>query len=72
MTRIIEVFKTNVDEALQARQLADILRQHFPGSRVNFDLHDCDKILRIEGEHFTPEKVMTIVNEKGFMCSILE
>lgn len=61
-----------MEEACHARSLIDLLLEHFPGSRINFDLHDCDKILRVEGENFAVEKVMMIVNENGFICKILD
>ena len=69
---MIEVFKTNVQEASQASKLVNLLLEHFPGSRVNFDLHDCDKIRRIEGRNFVPDKVALLVQERGFKCMVLE
>jgi len=69
---MIEVFKTNIQDALQAKSLVAFLLHHFPDSRVNIDLHDCDKVLRIEGCDFLPAKVMMLVKEKGFVCSLLE
>jgi hypothetical protein len=69
---MIEVFKTNVQEFAQAQHLVVLLQRHFPGSRINFDLDDCDKILRVEGAHFITEKVMVLVKEKGFQCNLLD
>ncbi|KAA2240896.1 hypothetical protein F0L74_19565 [Chitinophaga agrisoli] len=69
---MVEVFKTNVEHATQATQLVALLLQHFPDSRVNFDLEDCDRILRIEGQHFIAEKVQLLVNGRGFSCEALE
>jgi hypothetical protein len=69
---MIEVFKTNVEEVAQAKVLIDLLLQHFPDSKINFDLTDCDKILRVEGENFKTDKVMILVEENGFACEILE
>ena len=69
---MIEVFKTNIQKVTQARKLIALLLQHFPGSKINVDLHDCDKVLRIEGANFLPAKIMMLVKENGFMCSILE
>jgi hypothetical protein len=54
---MIEVFKTNVEEAVQAEKLVDILLDHFPDNKINFDLHDCDKILRVEGKVFALRKL---------------
>ena len=69
---MIEVFKTNVQYAGDAQNIIAILLQHFPQSRINFDLQDCDKILRVEGKDFCTEKIMMLMKEKGFHCSILE
>jgi hypothetical protein len=68
---MIEVFKTNVEKDSQANSLVTLLLQHFPGSKINFDLQDCDKILRVEGENFMTDKVMTLVGENGFACEVL-
>jgi hypothetical protein len=57
---MIEVFKTNVEEAKDAGTIVQLLLQQFPGSRINFDLQDCDKILRVEGKDFSADKVMVL------------
>jgi len=69
---VIEVFKTDVATLSDAGNIVELLRQHFPGTRINFDLHDCDKILRLEGKDFSTDKVMMLVHQKGFYCEILE
>jgi len=69
---MVEVFKTNVEETSEANKLVALLLQHFPGSKINFDLHDCDKILRVEGKDFMTEKLVMLVHENGFTCKVLE
>lgn len=69
---MIEVFKTDVETSTDACTIVEVLLQHFPGSRINFDLQDCDKILRVEGKDFSTDKVMMLVNKNGFHCEILE
>ena len=69
---MIEVFKTDVRKLREAKNLVNILVEHFPGSKINFDLDDCDKILRIEGVNFRIEKIIVLVKERGFECSVLE
>ena len=69
---MIEVFKTNVQKVSQAIKLIALLRQYFPDSKINFDLKDCDRILRIEGVNFIPEKIALLVNDNGFTCMVLE
>lgn len=43
----IEVFKTNVKEADRARCLLELLHGEFGEYTANFDLDDCDRILRV-------------------------
>jgi len=69
---MIEVFKTNIRKLSQAKQLIALLLQHFPGSKINIDLHDCDKVLRVEAHHFLPATILRLVQENGFACSVLE
>jgi len=69
---MVEVFKTNVQKVSQAKKMVALLLEHFPENKINFDLHDCDKILRIEGENFETHHVMHLVREKGFNCNLLE
>lgn len=69
---MIEVFKTNMHEIPTAEKLVSLLRVHFPGSQINFDLHDCDKILRVEGEDLMIYTIISIVQDYGFSCAILD
>ena len=68
---MITVFKTNVHKAAQAKKLVRYLLQHFPGSKINIDLKDCDKVLRVEGENFIESKIMMLVRQTGFSCALL-
>jgi hypothetical protein len=72
MRETIEVFQTNVQEVSQAEKIIALLLQHFPKSKINFDLEDCDKVLRIEGNNFMAEQIVTLVNENGFACKVME
>jgi hypothetical protein len=45
---IVEVFKTNVKTGAQAERLITLIRENFPEYTVNFDLDDCDRILRVK------------------------
>ena len=68
---MIEIFKTNVEDGETAGNLIDLLLQSFPGNKINFDLHDCDKILRIEGLNYTATDIMTLVKENGYYCELI-
>ena len=69
---IVEVFKTNIQNSRQATMILKKLGQLFPKCRINFDLSDCDKILRVEGKIASPEKVIEVVTTNGYQCQVLE
>ena len=69
---MIEVFKTNIQELSQSTKLVALLLSHFPDTKINVDLNDCDKVLRVEGCNFVPARIMMLVRENGFICSELE
>jgi hypothetical protein len=68
---MVEVFKTNVRLKKESMLLLNILLEIFPKYKIDFDLDDCDKILRIEGVVVQPGKVIRILKEQGFNCSVL-
>ena len=68
---MVEVFKTNVQHRELAEQLASILRGRFTFSKINFDLQDCDKILRVEGKQVCVETIIEILNTHGLQCEVL-
>lgn len=68
---MIEVFKTDVKGVRQAKKIAGLLLQHWPVCRVNFDLEDCDKILRIEGAEFCAKRIIELLKLNGHNCEVL-
>lgn len=69
---MVEVFKTNIEQQNVAEQIVKKLLQYFPEGKINFDLNDCDKILRVQGEDICIEKIIEILNSCGFHCEILD
>ena len=69
---MVEVFKTNVYEEGRSIILLQKLFEYFPDNKINFDLQDCDKILRVEGKNILSEKIMEILKEEGHLCEILD
>jgi hypothetical protein len=45
---MVEVFKTDVHDLQQANILVEQIHKYFSEYSANFDLEDCDKILRVE------------------------
>lgn len=70
---MIEVFKTNVLFQKDALQIVDSLEKIMTHAKINFDLEDCDKILRIEGTNtFKNKYIMSFLERLGYNCEILE
>lgn len=69
--RMVEVFKTSVTEE-RSEALLELLQRHLPESEINFDLEDCDKILRVEADKIDINFIVAIMNEQGFHCEVLE
>ena len=68
---MVEIFKTNVYDVMQAERVITLLNRHFPAFMINFDLHDCDKILRVKGESIPVDEIVSLVSANGFYCSVL-
>ncbi|MEX0968749.1 MAG: hypothetical protein WD077_16065 [Bacteroidia bacterium] len=70
---MVEVFRTNVIFQHQAKFLEDQIRQQFADYSSNFDLEDCDKILRVECKTGTiaPEPIQRLFKDSGFYAEVL-
>lgn len=69
---MVEVFKTNVQKKAHSKMLIGVLSKAFPAFEINFDLLDCDKVLRIEGDKMEVSRIMMLVKKYGFRCELLE
>lgn len=69
---MVEVFKTSVSEKKEAEEVLKQLYTEFPGSSINFDLEDCDRILRIESAfQVSAEKVSILLQKMNHSCEPL-
>ncbi|KUJ62124.1 hypothetical protein AR687_08860 [Flavobacteriaceae bacterium CRH] len=69
---VVEVFKTNVQKEDDKNYVIAVIQKQFPDYKVNFDLEDCDKILRIEAVALKAENIVDYVNCLGYDCVALE
>jgi hypothetical protein len=69
---MVEVFKTNVTNTCQARALVGMIQDRFDGYKVNFDLEDCDHILRIESTRtIEADQIVTLLRDAGVTAETL-
>ncbi len=67
---MIYVFKTSVFTEKDIELLKPNLDE-LAHTRWNFDLEDCDKILRIDAPTGISEVIIQILHDKGFDCKEL-
>jgi hypothetical protein len=68
---MVEVFRTNVKEVTEADQIIKQLQSQSPLCSVNFDLEDCDCILRIEGTNIDMHSIKDMLLRMGYECEAL-
>jgi len=70
---MVEVFKTDVQYADHARALVDRIHRAFPGYKANFDLEDCDRILRVACTHgdINTSRLISLLNHMGVWAEVL-
>lgn len=70
---IVEVFKTSVTDKEIANKIVSNLLSYLPQSKINFDLTDCDNILRIESAAGVEvESITGHMVRWGYICEVLE
>ena len=69
---MIYVFKTSVKTKIQAKKLKPHIDKILPQAKWNFDLEDCDKILRIDSEENIVLKIIDLLNFHKYSCEELK
>lgn len=65
---MIKVFKTDIDSPDHADLVKNSLLIKFPGFRIDFDLEDSDRILRVEGDYFKAQDISSCLKGHGNIC----
>ena len=70
---MVEVFKTNVADGFAADQLIEEIQLTFKTYHANFDLDDCDLILRVKSasKDVDATAIILLLNKSGFEASVL-
>jgi hypothetical protein len=66
------VFKTSVRNQADIVKLSLVLNRITKSGKWNFDLEDCDKILRVESTMSKSEDFIRALNQHAFECVELE
>ena len=65
---MIYVFKTSVRTKRQAKGLTPHIDEILPNAKWNFDLDDCDKILRIDSADNIISLIINMLRQHHFDC----
>lgn len=68
---MVEVFKTNVQNHSDAERLVAELSKKNSILKINFDLNDCDNVLRIEAKKINPLEIIELMHSNGFQCEVI-
>ncbi|UZJ63656.1 hypothetical protein OKW96_14455 [Sphingobacterium sp. KU25419] len=68
---MIYVFKTSVQSEKDILNLTYDLNAHCTPGKWNFDLQDCDRILRIDTQMQNAASIILLLQNKGFDCEEL-
>lgn len=70
---MVEVFKTNVNSPCYANMLVYRIQQVFRDYTVNFDLEDCDRILRVKSASgaVPPRPIIEFLQAQGCVAEVL-
>ncbi|MDB5200948.1 MAG: hypothetical protein JWQ27_357 [Ferruginibacter sp.] len=68
---MIYVFKTSVKTKSQVSQLREAINNMLPNDRWNFDLEDCDKVLRIDSNENIVAGIRSLLQLHHFSCEEL-
>ena len=69
---MIYVFKTSIKSKMQVKKLEPHINKIMPGAKWNFDLDDCDRILRIDSAENIVLKITGLLNVHKFYCKELD
>lgn len=71
--KVIEVYKTNVQNEAHSHRIIRFLHRNYPCYNVNFDLHDTDRVLRIESyrQRIDNDSIINLVKQLGCKAELL-
>lgn len=65
---MISIYKTNIENNSHIKILSKELDELIGSLKWNFDLEDCDKILRVETDGSFSSEIINILKSNGFIA----
>lgn len=67
----VSIYKTNITSKVKIKKVKPLLDALLHNEKWNFDLDDCDKILRIESSKNINNSIVAALHHAGFKCEEL-
>jgi hypothetical protein len=69
---MVEIFKTSIGSRQAAVVILHSLQHAFPDYKMNFDLDDCDKILRVESKKIDTNAIRFHLDEMNIESLLID
>lgn len=70
--KTVFVFKTSISKNSHIKKVSPLLNNLIAKNGYwNFDLEDCDNILRVESQSIASDSICNVLNDHGFLCEEL-
>jgi hypothetical protein len=68
---MVVVYRTNINNQRQFKKATRLLCKLFNDLRINIDLEDSEKVLRLEGKDIISAEVINSLSKIGFLCQVM-
>lgn len=70
---MVEVFSTNINTEKNAVAFLILFKKEYPAYRINFDLEDCDNVLRVQSEtsSIDADGIISIIKASGYYAQVM-
>jgi hypothetical protein len=68
---MISIFKTSIKDLSDVEELKPLLDSFLKDAKWNFDLKDCDNILRIDSPSKISDITINLLQHNGYTCEEL-
>ncbi|MEO4006007.1 hypothetical protein [Flavobacterium sp. CAU 1735] len=72
MPTMLYIFKTTVKKKKDVKAISRIFEASNNILHFNFDLEDCDKILRVKSESLKATEILSLISHLGHDCEELD
>lgn len=68
---MVEIFKTNVSTKKQAKHILLVLKSKYPNAKLNFDIEDIDRILRVQDQNISITALLEDLHQLNIEAIVL-